>query len=120
MNKKIYFAFIIIALLLIPSVTSENIVNKSDQSKSEFNVYSKNSTFLIGTIYKPIENGSSVNASAISLVYYNKNIFIDNIGLVQGFKKISFVKAPFFLIYKPGPLGLIAYVFGNCEDFTIY
>ena len=60
-----------------------------------------------------------VNASAISLVYYNHNAMNENIGLVQGLKKVSFEKQPFFFLYTPGPLGLIGYVFGYCINFQI-
>jgi hypothetical protein len=115
MSSKIKLSIIILIIFsLIPFVSGEIIEGEFENVS-----YENNSTFLIGTLFNPIESGVTVNASAISLVYYNKNIMDENIGIVQGFQQVSFKKHSFFFVYKPGPLGLIAYVFGNCYDFEI-
>jgi hypothetical protein len=113
-KKGYYFIFVIIILSLVPS-TSGYFLKESNEIIS-VNI---DKTFLIGTLLNPIESGMIVNASAISLVYYNHSALTKNIGLVQGLKKVSFEKQPFFYLYKPGPLGLIAYVFGYCINFKI-
>jgi hypothetical protein len=113
-KKSYYFIFILICLSLIPITCGYNI-----REQNELTLLESNKTFLIGTIFNPVESGIMVNASAISLVYYNYNLTDENIGLVQGFRKVSFEKQPFFFLYKPGPIGLIAYVFGYCTNFRI-
>jgi hypothetical protein len=114
-RKSYYFIFFLIVLSLIPSISGYNI-----KEQTELISLDVNKTFLIGTLLNPIESGMMVNASAISLVYYNNDPLNENIGLVQGLKKVSFEKQPFFYLYKPGPIGLIVYVFGYCINFEIY
>ncbi|MEA3458657.1 MAG: hypothetical protein U9R21_08285 [Candidatus Thermoplasmatota archaeon] len=115
MTKKILGILICtITILLIPAVNGMSVDVKSEESTSSFGY-----TFIIGTVYNPIESGETVNASAIRLVYYEWNFMDENIGMVGGFKQISFKRQPFFNIYKPGPFGLVAYVFGFCTDFEI-
>ena len=112
-KKSYYFIFFLVLLSLIPIITGDSI--------QQNNIVSVDSdkTFLIGTILNPIESNMTINASALSLVYYNQGLNYEKIGIVQGFRKISFQKQPFFYVYKPGPIGLIAYVFGFCTNFEI-
>jgi hypothetical protein len=114
MFKKGFFLILITIFMIIPSTSGMFL-----EEDAEFYSSNNEKTFLIGTLFNPVESNSTVNASAISLVYYNHNAMNENIGLVQGFKKVSFEKQPFFYLYKPGPLGLIAYVFGFCTNFMI-
>ena len=115
MTKKTLGILICIMIIsLIPAVNG-----MSADAKPEEATLPLGSTFIIGTVYNPIESGETVNASAIRLVYYEWNFMDENIGMVGGFKQISFKKQPFFNIYKPGPFGLVAYIFGFCTDFEI-
>ncbi len=112
MIKKSYCFIILVFLLSIPLSTGIIIEENNDFSPLDLD-----KTLLLGTIFNPSVNGTKVNAYAISLVYYNHNDMDDNIGVVQGFKKVSFEKQPLFFLWKPGPFGLISYVFGYCTDF---
>ena len=115
MNKKsCYFIILLIIFSLIPLTSGQIIKEQIDLISLD-----TNKTFLIGTLLNPVESGLMVNASAISLVYYNSDLMNENIGLIQGLKKVSFEKQPYFFLYKPGPIGLIAYVFGYCINFEI-
>ena len=116
MKKNIYLIFFTIIIFLTP-IASGGIINLENDSISSQDYTDK--TLLIGTIYNPIESGLNITAYAISLVYYNHNLTYETIGLVQGLNKISFERMPFLYLYRPGPLGLIAYVFGFCTNFKI-
>ena len=117
MKKNLYFIFFTIIIFLIPIASGGIITIKNDSISSQNYT---NKTLLIGTIYNPIESDKNITAYAISLVYYNHNLTFETIGLVQGLNKVSFEKMPFLYLYKPGPLGLIAYVFGFCINFKIH
>lgn len=111
--KNFSIIFIVI-FSIIPLVsgyeTNNNYINLN---------LNQNNTFIIGTLYNPIEYNSTINANAISLVYFNYYPMNNQIGVVQGFKKVSFDKERFFYLYSPGPMGLISYVFGYCTNFEI-
>jgi len=113
-KKSYYFIFFLIVLSLIPLTSGYKINQQTDLISVD-----TNKTFLIGTILNPVESNLTVNASALSLIYYNKDLMNEKIGIVQGLNKVSFEKQPFFYLYKPGPIGLIAYVFGYCTNFMI-
>ena len=76
-------------------------------------------TFIMGSLYKPIETNNTVTAKAIQLFYYEPNLFVDKFGIVSGFTPIKFQKGLFVFLYSPGPFGLIVYVFGFCRGFEI-
>jgi len=119
-KKSYYFIFFLIVLSLIPLTSGYKINQQTDLISVD-----TNKTFLIGTILNPVESNLTVNASALSLIYYNKDLMNEKIGIVQGLNKVSFEKQPFFYLYKPGhlykpgPIGFIAYVFGYCTNFMI-
>ncbi|RLF42260.1 MAG: hypothetical protein DRN12_00810 [Thermoplasmata archaeon] len=76
-------------------------------------------TFIMGTLFKPVETNTTVTGKAIELFYYKPSPFIDEFGVVSGFKTVKFDKGLFVFLYRPGPFGLIGYVFGFCRGFEI-
>jgi hypothetical protein len=111
--RKFSIIFIVI-FSIIPLVSGYEI------NDYNFNLsLNQNNTFIVGTLFSPIESNSTINANAISLVYFNYYPMNNQIGLVQGFKKVSFEKQKLFYLYSPGPMGLISYVFGYCSNFEI-
>ena len=115
MIKMRKFSIIFIVLFSIIPLVSGYEIDDNSFSLS----LNQNNTFIVGTLFNPIESNSTINANAISLVYFNYYPMNNQIGLVQGFKKVSFERQKFCYLYSPGPMGLISYVFGYCSNFEI-
>ena len=76
-------------------------------------------TLIMGTVINPHETNDTLTANALYIFYFQSGILIKKAGIVTGFTEISLTKTPFFLVYTPGPLGMISYVYGFAKDFTI-
>ena len=120
MKKKIIS---ILCLLLIFTIIPANSVVSIDlQPKIDFE---ENPTsifgvaFIAGIILNPTETITGrINANAVALIYYDRGIIKNDVGLLTGLKKISFRKTS--LLSIEDQIGFdSARVFGICSNFRI-
>jgi len=110
-----YKGVIILMITLSLVIPSSSIGLSNPVEKPKTGMF----TFIMGTLFRPVETNTTVTGKAIELFYYQPNPFIDEFGIVSGFKTIKFQKGLFVFLYTPGPFGLIGYVFGFCKGFEI-
>jgi len=106
--------FTIIPVNSAVSVDLEPKLEFEDNPTSIFGV-----AFIAGLILNPTETITGrINANAVALVYYDRGIIKNDVGILTGLKKISFRKTS--LLSIEDQVGFdSARVFGICSNFRI-
>ena len=106
--------FTIIPVNSAVSVDLEPKLEFEDNPTSIFGV-----AFIAGLILNPTETITGrINANAVALVYYDRGIIKNDVGILTGLKKISFRKTSLLSIYEQDSYELVR-VFGLCSNFRI-
>lgn len=115
--KKFILGIIIGVVLLANTVTG---ISPTKEKRAENDAESLlGFTFIIGSIFDPKEENGTITGNAIHVFYYKSGFLVDNGGIVRGLTPIQFKDGLLVHLWKPGPLGLIAYVYGFCKEFEI-
>ena len=106
--------FTIIPVNSAVSVDLEPKLEFEDNPTSIFGV-----AFIAGLILNPTETITGrINANAVALVYYDRGIIKNDVGILTGLKKISFRKTSLLSIEEQAGFDS-ARVFGICSNFRI-
>lgn len=117
-KKAINYATIFLVFSSILMSTSLVLVIANEEVISDSSLF-RGKTFLMGTVFNPVNEEGIWTAQALQLVYYEPGILLDRGGIVRGLATVTFADGFFIQVWSPGPFGIIAYVFGITSDFNI-
>ena len=118
-NKIISIFCLLLILTIIPiasglSIDLEPNFEIEDNPTSIFGV-----AFIAGVILNPTETITGrINANAVALIYYDRGIIKNDVGILSGLKKVSFRKTSLLTISEQDNFGS-SRVFGLCSNFRI-
>lgn len=119
MTKKArsYGMFILVLTSILMSSGTES-VRASEDVNHDSSLF-RGKTFLMGTVFNPVNEEGVWTAQALQLAYYEPGILFDRGGIVRGLATVTFADGFFIHVWSPGPFGIVAYVFGITSDLKI-